>query len=69
MIIYIIISEFTLIISLCLGYLISYLGIPSGASTCAGMTMENDQWPIMPIFQTIKVVLVWRLALDMILCL
>ena len=63
MIIYIIISEFTLIISLCLGYLISYLGIPSGASTCAGMTMENDQWPIMPIFQTIKVVLVLAIGI------
>ena len=59
----IIISQFTLITSRCLGYLISYLGIPSGASTCAGMTMENDQWPIMPIFQTIKVVLVLAIGI------
>ena len=45
-----------------LGYLISYLGIPSGASTCAGITMENG-WPIMPIFQTIKVVLVLAIGI------
>ena len=44
------------------GYLISYVGIPSGASNCAGITMENG-WPIMPIFQTIKVVLVLAIGI------
>ena len=44
------------------GYLISYLGIPSGASNCAGITMENGG-PIMPIFQTIKVVLVLAIGI------
>ena len=32
-----------------------YLGIPSGASSCAGLTMENEL-SLMPIFQLIKVV-------------
>ena len=44
------------------GYLISYVGIPSGASNCAGITMENG-WPIMPIFQTSKVVLVLAIGI------
>ena len=39
-----------------LGYLASlYLEIPSGASSCAGLTMENES-SLMPIFQLIKVV-------------
>ena len=32
-----------------------YLGIPSGASSCAGLTMENEL-SLMPIFQLIKLI-------------
>ena len=39
-----------------LGYLVSlYLGFPSGASSCAGLTMENET-SFMAIFQLIKLV-------------
>ena len=39
-----------------LGYLASlYLGIFSGASSCAGLTMENES-SLMPIFQLIKLI-------------
>ena len=46
-----------------LGYLASlYLGIPSGASSCAGLTMENEL-SVMPVFQIIKLVFVMAIGI------